>query len=285
MDLGHLNVILSRASTMPVLPTVVTQVMELADNPNAGTRDFERVIARDTVLSAKILRTANSSYYGGDGNISSLQRALAKLGCNVVRSICITVAFQSSMNRKDIGDLNIVQLWQHSLAVACASKVLAILQKDAHAEEAFVAGLLHDVGKLALAIYMPKEHQAVSVLMHTKGISQYEAEMMALQVTHQEIGKMVAEHWGLPAMYHPSISQHHTPFSSSEKITPLLAYVHVGNALAHQTGLGYSPNGCTYEPDMRVVEQLGIAPEQFEPLRQAVAAGVARLSTNMGLVA
>ncbi len=286
MELKHLEVKLSRATSMPILPTMITQVMMLADNPNAGTRDFEKVISRDSVMTAKILRMANSAYYGGDGNITGLQFALAKLGCNVVRSICVSVAMQSSLNSKSFGKtLNITQLWQHSLAVACAAKVLATLKRDPHAEEAFISGLMHDLGKVALAMFLPEETNKVYATMQMKKISQYEAEQECISITHQQIGFAVAGHWSIPQMYHSAIKNHHTPFAESIELDPLTAYVHVGNAIAHQAGLGVTPFDGNYEPDPLVLEFLGIDKEQLAPLQLAVATSVSRLSSQMGLAA
>ncbi len=286
MELNHLDIKLARATTLPILPTVVSQVIALADNPAAGPRDFERVIARDAGLSAKILRTANSSYYGGDGKIVNLQKALSKLGCNTIRSICITVAFQSSISGKALNkSFNLPEFWQHSLAVGCAAKVLAMVAHDPHAEEAFIAGLLHDIGKLAMAMFLSDEATMVYKLMKDRDISQYDAEMDCLGATHQEIGALVAHHWNLPQLYVPSIAHHHDPVRDDGTFDKLSLYVHVGNVLAHLAGLGYSPMSTSYEADPAVLDELHIPTAQLEAVETAVAVEVSKLSQHMGLVA
>jgi putative nucleotidyltransferase with HDIG domain len=244
------------------------------------------VIARDAGLSAKILRTANSSYYGGDGKIVNLQKALSKLGCNTIRSICITVAFQSSISGKALNKtFNLTQFWQHSLAVGCAAKVLAMLAHDPHAEEAFIAGLLHDIGKLAMAMFLSEEATMVYNLMKDRDICQFDAEKDCLGVTHQEIGALVAHHWNLPELYVPSIGHHHDPINDDGSFDKINLYVHVGNVLAHLAGLGYSPISTTYSADPAALDELRIPAAQLEAVESAVAVEVSKLSQHMGLVA
>jgi HD-like signal output (HDOD) protein len=282
MDLKHLEIRLERATTLPIFSGAVSQVLALTQNLNAGTRDYERAISQDAALSAKILRTANSPYFGGNGQITSLQRAMAQLGSNTLRSICMAVAFQSALGVKTLNKrFDFHQFWKHSMAVACAAKVLALLTRDPQAEEAFIAGLLHDVGKLALCMFMPLEANQVYTAMEEQHISQFEAELACLQLTHQEIGRLAAQRWQLPPLYHEPIAKHHTPAEDGSEIDRLTALVHVGNALAYEVGLGSAPAGCMNSADPQVVDFLGISPAQFEPLKGAITMEVAKLGAQL----
>ena len=176
MEIRHIETKLARATTLPILPNAVAQVLALTDNPNAGARDYERVIKQDAALTTKILRTANSPYYGG-GNITNLQRALSQLGVNAIRSICLAVSFQSALASRNLDRrFSPSRFWQHSLAVACGAKVLACVARDPNAEEAFIAGLVHDIGKLALCMFLPLETNQVYNMMAEQKISQYQAD-------------------------------------------------------------------------------------------------------------
>ena len=283
MELKHIETKLARASTLPILPNLVMQILALTDDMNAGARDYERLIMQDAALTAKILRTANSSYFGGNGQIANLRRALTQVGNNTLRSMCLTVSLQSALSSKTLNKaFNPKQFWLHSMAVACAAKILACLARDARAEEAFVAGLVHDIGKLALCMFLPLEATHVYQLMQTYKITQFEAELQFLGASHQDIGQIAAQRWQLPDVYLMPIAKHHDPAEGGDEVDMLTAYVHVANCIAHQIGLGFDPAGTNHCPNPAVVALLNISEEQYDPIRSAVAQEVAKMGSQMG---
>ena len=283
MDVKDIEIKLSRATTLPIFPSVVKEMLALSDNPNASARDYERVISQDAALAAKIMRTANSSYYSGSGNITTIQRAVAQLGNNTIRSICLTAAFKSSLSSaKTNRSFDVGRYWQHCLGVACSAKMMACVAKMPFAEEAFVAGLLHDLGKLAAAMFLPEETDRVKRIMDAKKISQYDSEMLCWGITHQEIGLMVAIRWGLPDVYHLPISHHHTPYLDDGSIDPLTAFIHVANALVTGIGLGMEPDGVELPVDEFAREQVGVPQEMYTKIAGVVSTEVSKLSEQMG---
>ncbi len=284
MELKHIETKLARATTLPILPNLVMQILALTDDMNASARDYERLIMQDAAMTAKILRTANSSYFGGNGQITSLRRALTQVGNNTLRSMCLTVSLQSALSSKTLNKaFNPKSFWLHSLAVACAAKILACLARDPRGEEAFVAGLVHDIGKLALCMFLPMEATHVYQLMQTYKITQFEAELQFLDVTHEDIGHMAAQRWQLPDIYLTPIAKHHDPTADADEIDMLTAYVHVANAIAHQIGLGFEPAAANHCPNPTVVALLNISEEQYDPIRSAVASEVAKMGSQMGV--
>ncbi len=287
MELKHIETRLARATTLPILSNVVTQLLLLTEDPSASARDYERLIMQDAALTAKILRTANSPYFGGNGNITNLRRALTQVGNNSLRSICLTVSLQSALSTRNLNKaFQPATFWLHSLGVACAAKLLACLTHDQmQAESAFIAGLVHDIGKLALCMFLPQEADSVYALMRTKKISQYEAELEFLGVTHQDIGSMAAERWQLPCIYLSPIARHHEPVNpETGEIDRMTAYVHMGNILVHQIGLDMEMfKSSATEPDPGVLELLNLSEQQYEAIRLALATEVQRLAGQMGL--
>ncbi len=264
MERKHLEVKLARASTLPILPYVTLQLLKLADKPNASAKDYESIIMQDPAMVAKLLRTANSPFFGGGGRITSLQRAILMLGVETVRSICIVVSLQSgNTGRKPGKHFNLAEFWQHSITVACMSKVVAVLCKYPKPEEAFLAGLMHDIGKLGIALFLPEDSVAVFNHRHDATFSDYEIEKQVLSMSHEEVGYEIATRWQLPQTYWGAIAHHHVPMEGGKKPDEMTLYVHVGNSLAYECGLGFGNRGTANEIAPEVRELLPIGDEQY----------------------
>jgi len=282
VNIRDIEVKLARAP-LPVFPTVVSQILRLSEDPGATARDYEKIINISPELSAKILRTANSSYYGGNGQVATIQAALMRMGSDTVRSICVAVTFQATLQNKAAAqNMNMEAFWQHSLGVACATKILATLHKSPLKEPAFIAGLLHDIGKMALYMLMPQEGQLVRKYQEKQAADDYQAETAVLGVTHEEVGELAARLWTLPDMLLAPIAHHHRPLPADFASTPLMAYVNVGNALAYEAGLAFSPAGPNNEADPCALEFLGLPAEQYEPLRAVIVKEVQAISSQLG---
>ena len=283
MDFKHIEVKLARATTLPILPHAVTQILGLPDDTDVTPRDFERIIVKDSALTVKILRTANSAYFNRSGEIASLQRAIDQLGMNTVRSICVASAFQSRVSSKSLcRTFNTSDYWKHSLSVACLAKVLASVTKYPRAEEAFIAGLFHDIGKMAIAMLLPEEGTRIYQNAVMRKISHYDAEQGLLEGTHQEIGLRAAELWTLPRVFWGPIANHHTPWMCEEP-DPLTNLIHLANALAHQNGMGYAVAGEINAPDEGIMEALGVSAEQLKMIIAVVSSEITKLQPVFGL--
>lgn len=274
MDLSALQIRVARTPGLSMLPQVTTQVLKLVDNPNASPRQVGALIERDAGLASKLLKTANSSYYGMPGKIRTVSQAISVMGLSAVRSVIVSQAYQQMAGgRANARRFDKVAFWQHSLATAIAARILARFKGWRDPEEAFLAGLLHDAGRLVMDRFLTNEFDQAIALSLERGCSLTEAERETLGYTHVEVGVMLGEQWQLPDSLMEGIRRHHEALSFEE--SPIGCLVGAANVLAHQAGFGIGAP-VIYELAPEVQESLKLPPEQFEGMKQALVQEVTR---------
>lgn len=219
---------------VPTLPTVVMQALAAMQDPNSNAMSVQKVIARDPAISAKILRVANSAYFGFARRVSTIADAVRILGFSNAQGMVIGIgAFDAFRTER----LNLSAFWRHSIATASAARMLAP-RVHCRPDEALTAGILHDIGKLIFAMQADAEYQRVLDLEREAGTSSLEAERALLEFTHPEVGETVAERWNLPARYVAAIAHHHEPAAAGEE-SRFCALIGLANQAAHAA----SPSG------------------------------------------
>ena len=211
------------AGDLPTLPLVALEVTRLAENPLTSVAEMVRLIRNDPSLTARILRVANSAYYGMPQRIDSLNTALAVLGIKEISSLVTSISVVKTFPAREgepgtptedrrVGEaLDLQVFWEHSAGCAEIARVMAAkLQLHFHGAE-FTAGLLHDVGKLVLDQHFHDEFLAARELQFADHLSSAEAERRVLGVDHAEIGSWLAETWSLPLEIAEAIRYHHDP--------------------------------------------------------------------------
>ena len=275
MDLASLEIRMSRSENLPVLPQAAGAVLKLVDSPDATPKELEKAIERDAAMTAKLLRVANSAYYGS-AQIPTLGRAISFLGINTVRSVVVSIAMQQLVQGKNQApSFDKLDFWRHCLATATAARVLAKIMLPVKAEEIYCAGMVHDVGFLAMDRFMPAELQAVLDASRRTDVPFQEIELEINGFTHAMVGAVLAERWGLSTMIKHAIEFHHNPLDDAAfyETTNLVASA---NALAYQAGY---PNRCRpasdeLPPDVKATVEL--KNEQLELIRQMTAQEVAK---------
>ncbi|MGL4207932.1 MAG: HDOD domain-containing protein, partial [Candidatus Adiutrix sp.] len=172
-----------RIKNLPTIPGVVAKISRMVENPETSAAEVGKLIAQDQVLSAKVLKMANSAFFGMSRKISSIAQALMILGFDVVKGLVLTSSV-FDMIQKSMGGL-----WEHSIGCAAASGTVAnVLGRD-DAEEILVAGLLHDLGKVVLALDMPDDMHLILEKSRLENLFFYEAETAILDFHHGEVGQ------------------------------------------------------------------------------------------------
>jgi putative nucleotidyltransferase with HDIG domain len=256
---------LSRVKALPTLSTAALRLSDLARDPRSSAADFERVIKPDPALTANLLRVANSAYFGLRSRVESVKQAVTVLGITRVSEVAAAAAFAPIIPAKLPGyDVEASAFWLHSVAVAVLSERLAAELKMARPGLTFTAGLLHDIGKLAIGIFVSQE--SGEILGRVRGgLAFASAEREVLGVDHAEVGALVAEAWRLPAVIGAVARWHHAPDGAPETVErPLVDLIHAADGLAHALGLGADVGELARQVAPGTEARLGIRARRLE---------------------
>lgn len=229
----RLRAIQNYISKMPSLSTTVTKVMEICNKPDTSPNDLNRVISLDPVLTGQVLKLVNSAYYSLPNQVTSLTRAIIMVGLNTVKNLALSAAVLQSLGSKaSFQALSMEDFWTHSITVGVTAKRLATAKKIpvAEREEYFVAGLLHDLGKIPLNNRFPVEYQKALELTEDDRETLYQAESTVFGINHCIVGKMIAEKWKLSNTMMDSLSHHHHPNQAGEENRQLTLSVTLADA-------------------------------------------------------
>ncbi len=224
---------------LPTLPTVASEIIALAKSPRTNAADVGRMIERDQALTAKVLKLVNSSFYGFPGQIRSVQHAVVIIGFNKVKNVVMTASVFDLAKGRVSDRLDLPAFWEHGLGVAIASQIVAkeIGGPALQPEDAFVAGLMHDLGKLILDQFLTDEYIAVIDRVREEGGLLLDAEKEVLGFTHALVGIWLTERWKLPQPLQDAIKLHHDPTRARDN-AEMVASVHLGDILARSIGIG-----------------------------------------------
>lgn len=245
---------------VPTLPTVVMQAVRVMQDGNAGPRAVEQVVARDPAISAKILRVANSAFFGFSRRVTTITDAIRVLGFNNVQGMIIGVAAFDAFRSEQ---LNLSDFWTHSIAVATAARFLAPKARCS-ADEGFTAGILHDIGKLVFVVQAEADYRQVLTLQGDTSMSSLDAERACFEFTHAEVGAMVAERWELPGRYVDGIAHHHDPAAAAGDSRRFCAVLGLADCAAHAVCEGAFSHPMPDEARLALLRDLSLRAPDWE---------------------
>lgn len=235
---GGQEAILRRIRDIPSLPEVVNRIILLLNEPNTPASEIAKLISYDPGLSSKVLRMVNSAAYGFQRQISSIQHGIMILGFNTVRGLVLSASILKMFESQGSGPqgLDHRRFWEHSLATALGARIMATSLRMPDADDAFSAGMLHDIGKVVLDVHFRRDYQQVMELARRKKISPHGPAFLAiedsvLQSDHTRVGAFLATKWKLPVTIAETIQYHHAP-QEAPTCQPLVSLVALANQLA-----------------------------------------------------
>jgi putative nucleotidyltransferase with HDIG domain len=228
---------------LPTLPGVIRKLNSLSDNEKSSIQEMARIVSSDQVLSARILRLANSPSYGFY-RVSTITNAMILLGVNVVKSLAIASSIFAVMEKDNVG------LWEHSLGVGVAANLIARKLGLPECEEIATAGLLHDIGKVIIRIKCSEAEKDILKLVNEQQIFIMEAERKIIDTDHAEVGGWLSKSWFLPDKLSEPIAFHHD-VAKSQNYRIKTAVVHIADILIKASGFGNS--GDSFVPPIQKI--------------------------------
>lgn len=268
--------ILRSLVNLPPMPHIILRAQEIMDDPDSSLRDLAGVIETDQAIVARVLTLANSAYYGLSGMVSSIQHASVLLGQKTLGEL-ITISASSRLLSKKLSGYRLEPeaLWRHSLAVAIGSRVLVQKLNPDLTDDAFIAGLLHDAGKIILDPYVVEREEDFEAFLKDGQHTFLNAEHEILGFDHAEIMSRATRFWRFPELQSSAIRFHHYPSLSEND---LLAYiVHLADYIAKTADFGAGSEGTAPELEHGVLKFLGIPPEALDDIVAVVADSVRKL--------
>ena len=269
--------ILRSVKDLPPMPQTVIKAREIMADPNSDFKSLADLFETDQSIATKVLKLANSPYYGMGGRVSSIQHASVVLGHKALGEL-ITMGGTSSLlgKRLDGYGLDAGALWKHSLAVAFGAKKIAEMKEPPLINDAFTAGLIHDAGKLILDRYIAERWQMIEDFMGSEGVTFLDAEKSVLELDHSEAAFEVCRVWNIPKTLTTAIRYHHHPVRSHEN---MLAYIiHIADVIAMMTGLGLGIDSTFYVMDERAMEFVGLNEGDINKIMTGIIESVKKIS-------
>lgn len=249
---------------IPALPTVFAQVQALLSAPEPSIDEVSRAIETDPAITMRVLRLANSAYFGFAQTVKTIKHAISLLGFRTVQNTVVAIStFEALGHGTESAGLDKTGLWQH--AVGCGEMATCLTRKLHLPEgDAFVGGLLHDVGKIVLDTFFAEFYPAVLDTVRLRDMPLVEAEQAVLGLTHAEVGAQLATMWDLPAELTTIIRWHHHPLTVDVDTRTMVALVHIADALCRQLGVGQPGDGTIPVLDTAVLESVKLRPDDLE---------------------
>jgi len=258
--------VIKKIDDLPTLPRTVLQITGLVNDPKSSAKDLARVITDDQVLTVRLLKLVNSSFYGFPQRISTVTGAIVLLGFDAIRNLLLTTSvFDLFANRNRQKKQDQERFWDHSLGCAVGAKVIGNYLRHDKIEELFVSGLLHDIGKIVEMMFLPDEFSEIVAAVNRDNILITTAENNVLGYNHAEVGKLLAEKWNLPVKLVQVIAHHHHP-DNAGSFAMEAAIVHLADIFCRALSMGYGGDHKIPPLDKLAWERLKIQPGAIETI-------------------
>ncbi|MCK9273937.1 MAG: HDOD domain-containing protein [Syntrophales bacterium] len=253
---------------LPTLPEIFSKINEIIANPKSSALEIADVISKDTALAARLLTIVNSAFYGFPVKIDTISRAVVIVGTKQLTTLAYGVTIMKMFQHISADYIDTESFWKHSLACGIASRVIAGYKDIRNTERLFVAGLLHDIGRLALYSYRPSHMIRAIKKAKEKSLFLHETELEELGIDHCEAGGMLAKKWRLPSMLEDTMQFHHFPVKSCNRLESSI--VHIANIITNAAEIGSSGEMLMPVLDFASWDLLGLSKNILTPIIEQI---------------
>jgi len=242
LDFGgtdNIDLLISEVDKLVSLPDVYYRLETLIEHPGSSIADFAKVLSSDPDLCARLLSLANSAFYSFPASIESVDKAIQIIGIRQVRELVLATSILNVFNKMPLGMINMKLFWEHSIAVGVMAKSIGQYCNISQPERFYVAGLLHDIGRLVFYLKLPGLMHDLLLLRETREESLYTLEIESLGYSHAEVGGRLLENWRVPISIHEPVCFHHKPDFSLE-FPQVTAAIHVADFWVNRQHFGSS---------------------------------------------
>lgn len=265
--------LLQMIDDFPTLPTVYSSLNDVISDKDATAEDVARVVVQDQATTVKLLKVANSPMYGFVSKVDNITKAVQYIGFNEVRNIVMAISVMKLFKRENTEyDAKIIELWKHSIATGITARVLAGKLGIREKENYFIAGVLHDIGKLFFYHVFKKLYFQMVLQAKEQKLNLNAFEKKKFTIDHGEIGYMLGKNWQLPESLLTTIKYHETGLVDGEFFKET-AIVHIANFIVQMLELGDSGNFILSRPNKDVVNKLGISSKILEEIKDEIIEG------------
>lgn len=263
--------LVKKVTTIATLPEVTTRIIKIVENPRSCATELHQVISHDPALVTRILKVVNSAFYGLPGQIGSIERAIVLLGLNAVKNIAVAASLgQLFRGVKLCEEFTAKDLWTHCVAVGVTAREFAKQLKIPIADEAFLAGMIHDIGIMVSLQASPEQLKQVCDRAKSTEADFCQIEREIMGVDHQQLGMALAESWKFPRPCQLVAGYHHQPSQLADSNRTLVTLVHVADIVCAQEGQGFNLTAIHQAIDPQVLQSTGLDAAMIDRVRKSL---------------
>ena len=265
--------LIANLGDLPPLPQVASQVLRVSADPDANAEDLRKVIAMDQALTSQILKISNSTMFGMVREVTTLTQAIMTLGFSTIKSVVIASSAKNLYHRGTVG-LQERLIWEHALVSAMASRAFAKSLRFPRIEEAFIGGLLHDIGKSVLGVKFPERYGTLLRMVYNQEGVCLNLELDTFGFDHAMVGEALVSQWNLATSLQAAVRWHHDPIQAQETHRELAAIVALANHMALEEKVGIGNPQHLEGASMQAMEILQLGPEALNGIKEGVRAAI-----------
>ena len=261
----RIEAVINNVNQLPSMPAVIAKLLRMVNKEDFSFKEIAEEISKDQSMTANILKLCNSAYFSKGNVITSVEKGIITLGLNEIKEIIMIVSAKPLMEKSLLGyEMEKGALWEQGVVVAEVSKRIAEVtgRKDV-ADVVFTGGIIHNVGKVVIALFVHNTYADIMALVEKDGISFSKAEHDVMGYSHEEIGEKILTKWNFPQILKSIVRYYKDPMSAPEEDQYEVSVVHIANGLALMAGVGIGKDGLYHNIEEEAVKKVNLSPDDM----------------------